>query len=74
MYYATDADLARPGRDDPLLPQGPAAPAALVLQPAGGVLRSKEPVRPARLTIEHVLPQTPTTDVERDAEPTTWVR
>ena len=59
-YYATDDELRAALPSVPFYLNGRPRQRALVLQWIEESFGSKEPVDPASLTIEHVLPQTPT--------------
>lgn len=59
-YYATDADVASALSTVPFFHHGRSNQRKLVLQWLEESYASKEPVDPKNLTIEHVLPQTPT--------------
>jgi len=59
-YYATDADVATAVTTVPFFHNGRSNQRKLVLQWLEESYASKEPVDPKSLTIEHVLPQTPT--------------
>ncbi|MEO3746512.1 DUF262 domain-containing protein [Plantactinospora sp. B5E13] len=59
-YYATDASVRAAVRTMPYYLNGRPHQRKLVLQWLEESYGGKEPVRPDRLTIEHVLPQTPT--------------
>ncbi|MFI7218860.1 GmrSD restriction endonuclease domain-containing protein [Micromonospora maritima] len=61
-YYATDASLRESVRTIPFYLNGRATQRKLVLQWLEESYGSKEPVAPASLTIEHVMPQSPTTE------------
>ncbi|GAB4106576.1 DUF262 domain-containing protein [Micromonospora taraxaci] len=56
-YYATDADVRHAVRSLPFYTNGRASQRSLVLRWLEESYDSKEPVSPAKLTIEHVLPQ-----------------
>jgi alkylated DNA nucleotide flippase Atl1 len=64
-YYATDAELRTALRTIPFYLNGRATQRFLVLQWLEESYGSKEPVKFAGLTIEHVLPQTLTPDWRR---------
>lgn len=59
-HFATDADLSAGVRTIPFYLNGRPNQRALVLRWLEESYGSKEPVNPASLTIEHVLPQSPT--------------
>ncbi|MEH0985729.1 GmrSD restriction endonuclease domain-containing protein [Micromonospora sp. CPCC 205556] len=61
-YYATDASLREAVRSIPFYLNGRATQRKLVLQWLEESYSSKEPVSPASLTIEHVMPQSPTAE------------
>ncbi|MGV9213983.1 GmrSD restriction endonuclease domain-containing protein [Micromonospora sp. RB23] len=61
-YFATDASLREAVRSIPFYLNGRATQRKLVLQWLEESYGSKEPVAPASLTIEHVLPQSPTAE------------
>jgi alkylated DNA nucleotide flippase Atl1 len=61
-YYATDAEITAATPSIPFYLNGRAGQRKLVLQWIEESYGSKEPVEAATLTIEHVLPQTPTPD------------
>ncbi len=61
-YYATDASLREAVRSIPFYLNGRATQRKLVLQWLEESYGSKEPVAPASLTIEHVMPQSPTAE------------
>ncbi|MEH1168275.1 DUF262 domain-containing protein [Micromonospora sp. CPCC 205539] len=61
-HYATDARLREAVRSFPFYLNGRATQRKLVLQWLEESYGSKEPVTPASLTIEHVLPQSPTAE------------
>lgn len=56
-YYATDTDVRHAVRSLPFYTNGRASQRSLVLRWLEESYGSKEPVSPAKLTIEHVLPQ-----------------
>ena len=56
-YYATDNDVRHAVRSLPFYSNGRAAQRTLVLRWLEESFGTKEPVSPAKLTIEHVLPQ-----------------
>ena len=72
-YYATDEDLGTALVSVPYYLNGRAGQRALVMHWLEESYGSKEPVDPTGLTIEHVLPQTPTQPweavIEADLEP-----
>lgn len=59
-YYATDADVATAVTTVPFFHNGRSNQRKLVLQWLEESFGSKEPVDPKALTVEHVMPQTPT--------------
>lgn len=61
-YYATDDEVRNAASTIPFYLNGRANQRKLVLQWLEESYGSKEPVSPDKLTIEHVLPQTPTPD------------
>ncbi|MFJ1538846.1 DUF262 domain-containing protein [Micromonospora chalcea] len=61
-YYATDASIREAARTIPFYLNGRASQRKLVLQWLEESYTSKEPVAPDSLTIEHVMPQSPTTE------------
>ncbi|MGW0216820.1 GmrSD restriction endonuclease domain-containing protein [Micromonospora chokoriensis] len=61
-YYATDASLREAVRSIPFYLNGRATQRKLVLQWLEESYGSKEPVAPVSLTIEHVMPQSPTAE------------
>lgn len=61
-YYATDASLREAVRSIPFYLNGRATQRKLVLQWLEESIGSKEPVSPEKLTIEHVMPQSPTAE------------
>ncbi|MEU1845052.1 GmrSD restriction endonuclease domain-containing protein [Micromonospora sediminicola] len=61
-YYATDASVREAVRTIPFYLNGRASQRKLVLQWLEESYASKEPVAPDSLTIEHVMPQSPTTE------------
>ncbi|WP_431894777.1 GmrSD restriction endonuclease domain-containing protein [Micromonospora haikouensis] len=61
-YYAADASIREAVRTIPFYLNGRATQRKLVLQWLEESYGSKEPVAPNSLTIEHVLPQSPTTE------------
>ena len=61
-YYATDDEIKNAVATVPFYLNGRANQRKLVLQWLEESYGSKEPVSPGKLTIEHVLPQTPTQD------------
>ncbi|MEV4712844.1 DUF262 domain-containing protein [Micromonospora sp. NPDC049374] len=61
-YYATDASVREAVRNIPFYLNGRATQRKLVLQWLEASYGSKEPVASESLTIEHVLPQSPTTE------------
>jgi alkylated DNA nucleotide flippase Atl1 len=61
-YYATDDEIKNAVAAVPFYLNGRANQRKLVLQWLEESYGSKEPVSPGKLTIEHVLPQTPTRD------------
>ena len=65
-YYANDEEIAGAVQGVPFYLNGRANQRKLVLQWLEESYGSKEPVAPEELTIEHVLPQTPTPDWRAD--------
>ncbi|WP_406045095.1 DUF262 domain-containing protein [Micromonospora sp. NBC_00898] len=61
-YYSTDSSVRDAARSMPFYLNGRARHRKLILQWLEESYDSKEPVAPESLTIEHVLPQTPTTE------------
>ncbi|MEU7611677.1 DUF262 domain-containing protein [Micromonospora sp. NPDC049204] len=61
-YYATDVSLREAVRSIPFYLNGRATQRKLVLQWLEESYGSKEPVAPQSLTIEHVMPQSPTAE------------
>ncbi|MFI7214272.1 DUF262 domain-containing protein [Micromonospora maritima] len=61
-YFATDTSLRESVRSIPFYLNGRATQRKLVLQWLEESYGSKEPVAPASLTIEHVMPQSPTAE------------
>jgi uncharacterized protein with ParB-like and HNH nuclease domain/alkylated DNA nucleotide flippase Atl1 len=61
-YYASDEEIVDAAQGIPFYLNGRANQRKLVLQWLEESYGSKEPVTPEKLTIEHVLPQTPTGD------------
>ncbi|WP_174535870.1 GmrSD restriction endonuclease domain-containing protein [Micromonospora chalcea] len=61
-YYATDSHLRESVRSVPFYLNGRATQRKLVLQWLEESYGSKEPVAPTSLTIEHVMPQSPTAE------------
>ncbi|MEU8072326.1 DUF262 domain-containing protein [Micromonospora sp. NPDC048169] len=61
-YFATDANLRDAVRSIPFYLNGRATQRKLVLQWLEESYGSKEPVSPTTLTIEHVMPQSPTAE------------
>src|ERR1700722_3091305 len=61
-YYASDEEIVGALQGIPFYLNGRANQRKLVLQRLEESYGSKEPVAPEKLTIEHVLPQTPTPD------------
>ncbi|MEX5261603.1 DUF262 domain-containing protein [Kocuria sp. CPCC 205263] len=57
-YFASDKEIARAVHDMPFYRQGRANQRKLILLWLEELYGSREPVDPAKLTIEHVLPQT----------------
>jgi len=68
-YYATDEEVANAVDVIPFYLNGRANQRKLVLQWLEESFGSKEPVSPDKLTIEHVLPQTPTPEWRSDLRP-----
>jgi len=68
-YYATDDEVANAVDVIPFYLNGRANQRKLVLQWLEESFGSKEPVSPDKLTIEHVLPQTPTPEWRSDLRP-----
>ncbi|WP_223884308.1 GmrSD restriction endonuclease domain-containing protein [Micromonospora craniellae] len=72
-YYATDADVRHAVRSLPFYTNGRAAQRSLVLRWLEESYGSKEPISLAKLTIEHVLPQSMSPEWQRmlaaDLEP-----
>ena len=68
-YYATDDEVANAVDVIPFYLNGRASQRKLVLQWLEESFGSKEPVSPDKLTIEHVLPQTPTPEWRSDLRP-----
>lgn len=64
-YYATDASVRQAVRSIPFYLNGRASQRKLVLRWLEESYGSKEPVAPDSLTIEHVMPQSPTTEWRR---------
>lgn len=68
-YYATDEEVGNAVDVIPFYLNGRANQRKLVLQWLEESFGSKEPVSPDKLTIEHVLPQTPTPEWRSDLRP-----
>lgn len=64
-YYATDVSVREAVRSIPFYLNGRASQRKLVLRWLEESYGSKEPVAPDSLTIEHVMPQSPTTEWRR---------
>ncbi len=64
-FWGSDAEVRRAVREQPFYWQGTAAQRSLVLRWLEETYGSNEKVDPATLTVEHVLPQTPTTEWRR---------